>query len=138
MHLTSGLTSTSITSQTTVMLLHQILLQETSLRIDLVKTVKEMMNEFKEMNKNQAELKKEQDKIDQQLIDNITSLRSENQQLKDELGQIVNNSFSTLGMQTCTCDLTNITSDLHGFKREVRKMLLDFQREMTSIKVSIL
>lgn len=66
------------------MLLHQIFLQETSLRIDLEKTVKEMMNEFKEMNKNQAELKKEQDKINQQLIDNITSLRSENQQLKDE------------------------------------------------------
>lgn len=142
MELTSGLTSTSITTQKTIMLLHQILLQETSLRMNLEKTVRDLMNEFEQMKKNQMEVKKEQDIINQQLIDNITSLRSENQQLKDELGQIVNNSFSTLGMQTCKCDLTNITSYLHEFKREVRQnvslSLLDFQREMTSIKASIL
>lgn len=142
MDLTSGLTSTSITAQKTVMLLHQILLQETSLRMDLEKTVRDLLNEFQQMKKNQMEVKKEQDIINQQLINNIASLRSENQQLKDELGQIVNNSFSTLGMQTCKCDRTNITSDLHDFKREVRQnvslSLLAFQREMTSIKVSIL
>ncbi|XP_052709240.1 uncharacterized protein LOC128184009 [Crassostrea angulata] len=142
MDLTSGLTSTSITAQKTVMLLHQILLQETSLRMDLEKTVRDLLNEFEQMKKNQMEVKKEQDIINQQLINNIASLRSENQQLKDELGQIVNNSFSTLGMQTCKCDRTNITSDLHDFKREVRQnvslSLLAFQREMTSIKVSIL
>lgn len=142
MDLTSGLTSTSITAQKTVMLLHQILLQETSLRMDLEKTVRDLLNEFQQMKKNQMEVKKEQDIINQQLINNIASLRSENQQLKDELGQIANNSFSTLGMQTCKCDRTNITSDLHDFKREVRQnvslSLLAFQREMTSIKVSIL
>lgn len=142
MDLTSGLTSTSITAQKTIMLLHQILLQETSLRMNLEKTVRDLMNEFEQMKKNQMEVKKEQDIINKQLIDNITSLRSENQQLKDELGQIVNNNCSPLGMQTCKCDLTNITSELHDFKREVRQnvsiSLLDFQREMTSIKVSIL
>lgn len=104
MELTSGLTSTSITTQKTIMLLHQILLQETSLRMNLENTVKDLMNEFEQMKKNQMNVKKEQDKVNQKLIDNITSLRSENQQLKDELGQIVNNSFSTLGMQTCKCD----------------------------------
>lgn len=141
MELTSGLTSTSITTQKTIMLLHQIL-QETSLRMNLEKTVRNLMNEFDQMKKNQVEVKKEQDIINQQLIDNINSLRSENQQLKDELGQIVNDSCSTLGMQTCNCDVTNITSDLHDFKREVRQnvsfSLLDFQMEMTSIKASIL
>lgn len=142
MELTSGLTSTSITTQKTIMLLHQILLQETSLRMNLENTVKDLMNEFEQMKKNQMNVKKEQDKVNQKLIDNIASLRSENQQLKDELGQIVNNSFSTLGMQTCKCDLTNITSDLHDFKREVTQNVslsfLDFQRKMTNIKVSIL
>lgn len=142
MDMTSGLTSTSITTQKTIMLLHQILLQETSLRMNLEKTVRYLMNEFDQMKKNQMEVKKEHDMIYQQLIDNIASLRGENQQLKDEVGQVVNNSFSTLGMQTCKCDLTNITSDLHDFKREVRQnvslSLLDFQREMTSIKASIL
>lgn len=142
MDITSGLTSSSITTQKTIMLLHQILLQETSLRMNLEKTVRDLMNEFEQMKKNQMNVKKEQDIINQQLIDNIDSLRSENQQLKDELGQIVNNNFLILGLQTCKCDFTNITSDLHDFKREVRHnvsiSLLDFQREMTSIKVSIL
>lgn len=136
MHLTSGLTSTSITTQKTIMLMHQILLQETSLRMDLEKSVKEMMKEFEQMMKNQAEVKMEQGILNQQLIDNITLLRTENQRLKGELGQMVNNSFSTSGIQTCKCDLTNITSDLHEFEREVRHnvslSLLDFQKEMNS------
>lgn len=51
MDLTSGLTSTSITAQKTVMLLHQILLQETSLRMDLEKTVRDLLNEFEQMKK---------------------------------------------------------------------------------------
>lgn len=102
------------------------------------------MKEFEQIKKNQAEVKKEQDIINQKQIDNITSLRSENKRLKDELGQIANNicSFSTLGMHTCKCDLTNKTSDLHDFKKEVRQnvslSLIDFQKEMTSTKFKIL
>lgn len=142
MDLTSGLTSTSITTQKTIMLLHQILLQETSLRMDLEKTVRDLMTEFEQMKKKQAEEKKEQEILNQQLINNITSLRSENQRLKDELGQIVNNSFSTLGMQSCECDFTNITSYLYDFKTKVRQnvsfSLHDFQKEIISIKASIL
>lgn len=141
MDLTSGLTSTSITTQKTIMLLHQILLQETSLRMDLEKTVRDLMKEFEQMKKNQAEVKNEQKILNHQLIDNITLLRTENQRLKDELRQMVNTSFSTSGMQTCKCDLTNITSDLHDFEREVRYnvslSLLDFQEEMTRTKTSI-
>lgn len=144
MHLTSGLTSTSFTTQKTIMLhvMHQILLQETSLRMDLEKTVRELMKEFEQMKKHQSEVKKEQDILDQQLIDNITLLRTENERLKDELGQMVNKSFSISEMQTCKCNLTNITSDIHDFEREVRHTVslssLDFQKEMNSTKTSII
>lgn len=65
--------------------MHQILLQETSLRMDLEKTVRDLMKEFEQMKRNQAEVKKEQEILNQELIDNIASLRTENQQLKDEL-----------------------------------------------------
>lgn len=137
MHLTSGLTSTSFTTKKTIMLLHQILLQETSLRMDLEKTVRDLMKEFEQMKRNQAEVKKEQEILNQELIDNITSLRTENQQLKDELEQIVNS-----GMGTCKCDLTNITSDFHNFKSDfsynVSLSLLDFQKEINSTTANIL
>lgn len=116
--------------------MHQILLQETSLRMDLEKTVRDLMKEFEQMKRNQAEVKKEQEILNQELID-ITSLRIENQQLKDELEQIVNS-----GMGTCKCDLTNITSDFHDFKRDVRHIvslsLLDFQKEINSTTANIL
>lgn len=95
--------------------MHQILLQETSLRMDLEKTVRDLMKEFEQMKRNQAEVKKEQEILNQELIDNIASLRTENQQLKDELEKILNS-----GMGTCKYDLTNITSDFHVFKSDVR------------------
>lgn len=59
-------------------LLHQILIQETSLRIELQKTVWDLMKDFEQMKKNQIEEKSDQDTINRQLINNITSLRSEN------------------------------------------------------------
>lgn len=58
MDLTSGLTSTSITTQKTIMLLHQILLQETSLRMDLEKTVRNLKNEFEQIKKIKWKLKR--------------------------------------------------------------------------------
>lgn len=137
MHLTSGLTSTSFTTKKTIMLMHQILLQETSLRMDLEKTVRDLMKEFEQMKRNQAEVKKEQEILNQELIDNIASLRTENQQLKDELEKILNS-----GMGTCKYDLTNITSDFHDFKSDVRYnvslSLLDFQKEMNITTANIL
>lgn len=117
--------------------MHQILLQETSLRMDLEKTVRDLMKEFEQMKRNQAEVKKEQEILNQELIDNITSLRTENQQLKDELEKILNS-----GMGTCKYDLTNITSDFHVFKSDVRYnvslSLLDFQKEMNITTANIL
>lgn len=86
MGLPSGLTSTSITTQKTVLLLHQILLQETSLKDES----RESLNcqGFDERTRTDEETlsgsKKEQYIINKQLIGNIASLRSENQQLKDE------------------------------------------------------
>lgn len=43
------------------------------------------MKEFEQMKKRQIEEKSEQGIVNQQLINNITSLRSENKKLKDEL-----------------------------------------------------
>lgn len=59
-------------------LLHQILIQETSLRVELQKTVWDLMKEVEQMKKNQMEEKSKQDIVNQQLINNITLLRSEN------------------------------------------------------------
>lgn len=91
MHLTSGLTSTSFTTQKTIMLLHQILLQETTLRMDLEKTVRDLTREFEQMKKNQANAKTEQNITNKQLISDISSLRAENQRLKNEFQQMTNN-----------------------------------------------
>lgn len=48
-------------------LLHQILIQETSLRIELQRTVWDLMKEFEQMKKHQMEEKSEQGIVNQQL-----------------------------------------------------------------------
>lgn len=121
-------------------LLHQILTQETLLRIELEGKVTGILNELEQVKKTQAEAKTEQ----VSLLYDITSLRSENKQLRDDLNilkrQLINNSVSSLGPATCQCDFSNITTDLQNFKREIRYTsltFLDFQRDIAINNVSI-
>eukprot|EP00105_Crassostrea_gigas_P006877 XP_011420943.1 PREDICTED: uncharacterized protein LOC105323585 isoform X1 [Crassostrea gigas] len=109
-------------------LLHQILIQETSLRIELQKTVWDLMKDFEQMKKNQIEEKSDQDTINRQLINNITSLRSENKKLKDELlvlQQQTPNKSSNTGLHSYH-DFTNVSKELQSFKREFRYFSLGF------------
>lgn len=109
-------------------LLHQILIQETSLRIELQKTVWDLMKDFEQMKKNQIEEKSDQETINRQLINNITSLRSENKKLKDELlvlQQQTPNKSSNTGLHSYH-DFTNVSKELQSFKREFRYFSLGF------------
>lgn len=109
-------------------LLHQILIQETSLRIELQKTVWDLMKDFEQMKKSQIEEKSDQDTINRQLINNITSLRSENKKLKDELlvlQQQTPNKSSNTGLHSYH-DFTNVSKELQSFKREFRYFSLGF------------
>lgn len=109
-------------------LLHQILIQETSLRVELQKTVWDLMKEVEQMKKNQMEEKSEQDIVNQQLINNITSLRSENKKLKDELSVLqlqAQNKSSNTGLHS-DHDFTNVSKELQSFKREFRYFSLGF------------
>lgn len=109
-------------------LLHQILIQETSLRVELQKTVWDLMKDFEQMKKNQIEEKSDQDTINRQLINNITSLRSENKKLKDELlvlQQQTPNKSSNTGLHSYH-DFTNVSKELQSFKREFRYFSLGF------------
>lgn len=119
-------------------LLHQILIQETSLRVELQKTVWDLMKEVEQMRKNQMEEKSEQDIVNQQLINNITSLRSENKKLKDELSvlqQQAQNKSSNTGLHSYN-NFTNVSKELQSFKREFRYFslgFLDIQQEIDRI-----
>lgn len=62
-------------------LLHQILTQETTLRIELERKVTGILKELEHVKKTQVEAKTEQDS----LKNDITLLRNENKQLKDDL-----------------------------------------------------
>lgn len=109
-------------------LLHQILIQETSLRVELQKTVWDLMKEVEQMKKNQMEEKSEQDIVNQQLINNITSLRSENKKLKDGLSVLqlqAQNKSSNTGLHSYH-DFTNVSKELQSFKREFRYFSLGF------------
>lgn len=75
-------------------LLHQILTQETSLRIELERKVTGIMNELEQVKKTQAVAKTEQDS----LLNDITLLRSENKQLKDDL-DILKDNWETIVYQ---------------------------------------
>lgn len=119
-------------------LLHQILIQETSLRVELQKTVWDLMKEFEQMKKNQMEEKLKQDIINQQLMNNITSLRSENTKLKDELLVLqkqAQNESSNTGLHSYN-DFTNVSKELQSLKREFRYFslaFLDIQQNMERI-----
>lgn len=121
-------------------LLHQILTQETTLRIELERKVTGILKELEQVKKTQAEAKTEQDS----LSNDITFLRRENKQLKDDLDvlkrQLVNNSLSCSEPATCQCDFLNITRELQNFKREIRYTsltFLDLQRDVTNIQSAI-
>lgn len=109
-------------------LLHQILIQETSLRVELQRTVWDLMKEVEQMKKNQMEEKSEQVIVNQQLINNITLLRSENKKLRDELSvvqQQAQNKSSNTGLHSYH-DFTNVSKELQSFKREFRYFSLGF------------
>lgn len=92
-------------------LLHQILTQETTLRIELERKVTGILKELEQVKKTQVEAKTEQDS----LKNDITLLRNENKQLKDDLDtmkrQLGNNSLSSSEPAICTCDFSNITKE---------------------------
>lgn len=121
-------------------LLHQILTQETTLRIELERKVTGILKELEEVKKTQVEAKTEQDS----LKNDITLLRNENKQLKDDLDtmkrQLGNNSLSSSEPAICTCDFSNITKELQNFKREIRYTsltFLDFQRDVTNVQSAV-
>lgn len=90
------------------------------------------------MKKNQAESNTEQDNIIEQLMNNVTSLKTENKMLKDDLSvlkrHVMNISF---GSSHCQCNVLNMTKELQNVKREVRYIslsFLDLQRESSMTK----
>lgn len=97
-----------------------------------------MMKEFEQMKKSLAESKMEQDILIEQLWNNVTSLNTENEMLKDDLsvlkGQVINNSF---GSPHLKCNVSSITKELQNDKREFRYIsisFLDLQRECSMNK----
>lgn len=117
-------------------LLHQILIQETSLRIELQRTVWDLMKEFEQMKKHQMEEKSEQGTVNQQLINNITSLRSENKKRKDKLSVLQQqNKSSNTGLHSYN-DFINVSKELQSFKTEFRYFslgFLDIQQDLDRI-----
>lgn len=125
--ITSAVKMTSKNSPSNeVTLLYQILTQETSIRIELEKTVRTITKELEELKKNQVNIKTEQDI----LINNTVSLQNENKQMKDELSilkrRVMSNSVSSSESLLCQCDISNFTKELQSFKREVRYISLTF------------
>lgn len=109
-----------------VTLLYQILTEETSIRIELEKTVRTITKELEDLKKNQVNMKKEQDI----LINNTVSLQNEIKQMKDELlilkRRVTNNSGSSSESLWCQCDISNFTKTLQNYQREVRYISLTF------------
>ena len=142
-----GLTSTASTvtpSQNDVFMLNQIIVlnqiirHETTLRLKLEETLKQLMTDFENMKSLQSaseknisaltQAKADQDVMNQQLIENMTSVRVENENLKQEL--LTN--FSTSGLHSCNCNSKNVTEELKDFKTNYRYMtlsLLDIQQK---------
>lgn len=96
-----------------VTLLYQILTEETSIRIELEKTVRTITKELEDLKKNQVNMKKEQDI----LINNTVS--SEIKQMKDEplilKRRVMNNTGSSSESLLCQCDISNFTKALKKF-----------------------
>lgn len=131
-------------------LLHQILIQETTLRIELEKNVRNMMTEIEQLKKNQAAMevkvdgltqaKIEQYDLIQQLSNNVTTLSMENIHLKTVLFNSSNGFYNT-GSNKCMCDFTNISKDIQSVKKEVRYVslsFLDLARDVQLMNTSIL
>ena len=75
-----------------------------------------------------TQAKADQDAMNQQLIETMTSVRVENENLKQEL--LTN--FSTSGLNSCNCNSKNVTEELKDFKTNYRYMtlsLLDIQQK---------
>ncbi|XP_062602575.1 uncharacterized protein LOC134264289 [Saccostrea cucullata] len=138
-------------------LLHQILTQETTLRMELERNVRDLTKQFEQMKKDQTaaeteisilkQAKIDQDALNQQLLKNITKLTKENDNLKEAImyhQQHVNVSLNSIpipGQTVCQCDFANITKEIQNFKREVRYIslsILDLERETESMNSSIL
>lgn len=118
--------------------LYQILAWETSLRMEQERTIGQMMKEFEQMKKSLAESKMEQYILIELLRNNVTSLNTENEMLKDDLSvlkrQVINNSF---GSPHLKCNVSSITKELQNVKREFRYIsisFLDLQRECSMNK----
>lgn len=125
--ITSSVKMTSKNSPSNgVTLLYQILTEETSIRIELEKTVRTRTKELEDLKKNQVNMKKEQDI----LINNTVSLQNEIKQMKDEplilKRRVMNNSGSSSESLWCQCDISNFTKTLQNFQREVRYISLTF------------
>lgn len=109
-------------------------------RIELERKVTGILKELEHVKKTQVEAKTEQDS----LKNDITLLRNENKQLKDDLDtmkrQLGNNSFSSSEPAICTCDFSNITKEMQNFKREIRYTsltFLDLQRDITNVQSAL-
>lgn len=125
--ITSSVKMTSKNSPSNgVTLLYQILTEETSIRIELEKTVRTITKELEDLKKNQVNMKKEQDI----LINNTVSLQNVIKQMKDELlilkRRVTNNRGLSSESLWCQCDISNFTKTLQNFQREVRYISLTF------------
>lgn len=99
-----------------------------------------ILKELEHVKKTQVEAKTEQDS----LKNDITFLRNENKQLKDDLDtmkrQLENNSLSNSEPAICICYFSNITKELQNFKREIRYTsltFLDLQRDVTNVQSAV-
>lgn len=110
-----------------VTLLYQILTEETSIRIELEKTVRTITTEQEDLKKNQVNMK-EQDI----LINNTVSLQNEIKQMKDEplilKRRVMNNSSSSSESLLCQCDISNFTKNTSKFSEGSKIYFLDLFR----------
>ena len=77
-------------------------------------------------------MKSASDVMHQQLLENMTSVRVENENLKQELSTMKSNSFFTSGMHSCDCKFKNVTKEMKDLKTDITNMtlsLLDIQRK---------
>ena len=66
-------------------------------------------------------------------LENITSVRVENEHLKQELSAIKNNSFFTSGMHSCECNSKNVTNEMKDFITDFTLRLFDLENQNASI-----
>ena len=79
----------------TLKLWQKIHIQETLLRLELERTVKEMKEDFENMKNLQTQAKTEQNILNQQFVSNVTLLQIKNEQLK----QVISNQSTAVSMQ---------------------------------------